>query len=664
MNLTTTIHDGSRIVSTQGLTIAPVNFSVHAQRGFNRSEYSVAGEIDDLFDTLGFLGYVIKINDKNGNLKWAGYIIEATVTTKGFTVGFNLLQMYNRVRVRYSFTNLNGENEDGVTEWAENADSIARFGIKEKSLTMSDTKVEAANAKRDTFLAEHANPISIITFETSDVAFATMVAVGAWNLLDWNYYENLLGKEMYENNSSRTMAIGWQLTDTSFGFHYNKLHDHGCRLHHMPEGARFLVSGSGANNKWFTMTGEAENETVESVTSTSFVFDPLDDIALMENMGDFVAESMIRVEGSLSNDGYYFVKKPGDNAIEITGGSHTIVAEGSGRNTTISMGNRIQVSERIALERPGQTTTITIPSFKIGQPFRITAASGWSLKEIACQVFRVGTPVDQLRFSIYSDNDGVPGTSLCSALLVTADVPFVASWQSAVLTSSYPLALSTNYWLVIDRTGTADYQNYFMVTLGDDPALLSAPSLEIKLHDGSSWISEYLSEGDVKHYVGFQLWGVADTLTILKDMLDANRWFTNVYIPTPSGVEDYIYKSGEESVLAEADKIMQAGTATGKRLIIRAAHETDITIEIESSPQMASAIFYDINGSRKRGNGSQLDQTDLVAGEWVYIVGGNTPLARSAFPLSPVLIQESEFDANSGIVRIVPWSMDDDEEGF
>ena len=130
MNLTTTIHDGSRIVNTQGLTISPVNFSVHAQRGFDRSEYSVAGEIDDLFDTIGFLGYVIKITAKHGNLKWAGYIIEDTVTTKGFTVGFNLLQMYNRVRVRYSFTHLNGENEDGVTEWAENADNSARIGIK------------------------------------------------------------------------------------------------------------------------------------------------------------------------------------------------------------------------------------------------------------------------------------------------------------------------------------------------------------------------------------------------------------------------------------------------------------------------------------------------------------------------------------------------------
>ena len=298
MNLTTTIQEGTRIVNLQNMTVSPVNFSFHAQRGFDRAEFSVSGEVDDLFDILEYLSYVIKINDKTGNLKWAGYIVEATVTTKGFTVGFNLSQMYNRVRVKYSFTNLNGENEDGTTTWAENADSIARFGIKEKTLTMSDTKVDAANAKRDTFLTGHANPVSIITFETSDVAFATMVAVGAWNLLDWNYYDNPLGREMYENNSSRGMAIGWQITDTSFGFHFGRLYDHGCRLHHMPENARFTVSGSQSNNRWFTLTNTAEDDTIQSVTSTGFVFDPFDDIALWENMSKFKAESMIRVTGS------------------------------------------------------------------------------------------------------------------------------------------------------------------------------------------------------------------------------------------------------------------------------------------------------------------------------------------------------------------------------
>lgn len=326
------------------------------------------------------------------------------------------------------------------------------------------------------------------------------------------------------------------------------------------------------------------------------------------------------------------------------------------------MGNRVQVAEKTSHERPGNTITVTIPSFRIAQPFRLTESTGWSIKEISCQVYRVGTPIDQLRFSIYSDNAGLPGAPLCSATLTTSEIPYVASWQSAILATSYALAAATTYWIVVDRTGPVDYQNYFMVNLGDDPLLSSAPGLDIKLFDGTFWISENLAEGVSKHCMGFQLWGVADSLTILKNMLDANRWFSNVFIMTASGVEDYIYKDGEESVLAEADKIMQAGTATGKRLLLRVNGEGDITIEIESTPQMASAIFYDTNGSRKRGNGTLLEPTAMVAGEWVYIVGDNIPFTRSAYPLSPVLIQESQFDANSGVVRITPWAMDDDED--
>lgn len=664
MKLITSIIDGNRTLELAGLDIMPTMLSAHAQMGYNRAEYAVSGLLESLFDVLGYLGYNIRTHDENGNLVWAGKIVEASVTTPGFTVGFNLEKMANRVRVKYSFTNLDGENEDGETAWAEDAVSIAKYGVKEKILTVADTKLAAAEAKRATFLASHANPVPIITFETGDAAYATLIATGAWNLLDWNYYENSLGKEIYENNNSRAMAIGWVLTGTTFGFNSNRLYDHACRLHHMPDGARFQVTGSHYNNKWFTASSTTDVDTVKSVTSTAFTFDPLDDIRLSGELEDFVDEVMVSVTNSLTNDGYYFVKTPGENRIEVTGGASQIDTEDSGRSITLAMGNNIQVREKTTLERPGYNTTISIPSFKLAQPFRLTTSAGWALNEISCQVYKVGTPSDQLRFSIYSDSAGVPGSSLCSALVTTDDLLNVPSWQSATLSAGYTLAINTTYWLVIDRTGGNSYENYFMVVLGDDPALNTATGLKLKMHDGSAWINENLTEGDVDHYIAFQLWGLSDTLTILKTILEASPYFTAVTITEASGVEDYIFKDGAETVSSEANKIMQAGTATGKRLLIRTNRESEITVVIEAAPTVADSVFYGIDGGRTRSNGAPLELTEAWVGEWVYVVGDNISIMRNSPPLFPVLVMEAQLDVNGGTLRIVPWAMDDDEDEY
>jgi hypothetical protein len=83
------------------------------------------------------------------------------------------------------------------------------------------------------------------------------------------------------------------------------------------------------------------------------------------------------------------------------------------------------------------------------------AANAWTL---STDVFKSGTPTDDLTLALYADSAGLPGSVLVSTTIPHGSV--TGSAQPFTLTGNVALTRGTTYWLGISR-GTTDAANYY-----------------------------------------------------------------------------------------------------------------------------------------------------------------------------------------------------------
>jgi hypothetical protein len=121
---------------------------------------------------------------------------------------------------------------------------------------------------------------------------------------------------------------------------------------------------------------------------------------------------------------------------------------------------------------------------KIAQPFTppITGAA----KGVAVRIQRTGAPsngTDNIRISLESDSSGDPsGTTVGSAVDIAwsaLGTSFTTIWLDV---NSPSLTGSSQYWLVLERTGSVNLSYYYQVEMLD-----TDPSGKFKIYNGSSW---------------------------------------------------------------------------------------------------------------------------------------------------------------------------------
>ena len=178
--------DFQNVDDLQGVDLAaalkPVSYSWAALGG--PEEALIAGEVGAhiLGALLRLLGREVRIWDDYGMLVWWGIV---TWVEMG-AVRYSLDEMANRVRVRY---------QDGMTDWAEEAESVRRYGIKERIFTALTNSQAVSEQLRDTLLKASAYPQgSPLPGEGASAAGEDnprrMVQVqvgcrGWWHTLDW-----------------------------------------------------------------------------------------------------------------------------------------------------------------------------------------------------------------------------------------------------------------------------------------------------------------------------------------------------------------------------------------------------------------------------------------------------------------------------------------------
>lgn len=151
-----------------------------------------------------------------------------------------------------------------------------------------------------------------------------------------------------------------------------------------------------------------------------------------------------------ANNGTFTVQSY-DNAGHIETVENTQVTEAAGATVTIALGDQPAIS-------------------KLAMKFRNTASGTWNADKVALRMQRVGSPGDKVQVQLCADSGGNPGTVLDQVDdggIAGSSVPTEMNWVEFPLNNTQPLALSTDYWLVVSRSGSASLTNYYIVSIDE-----------------------------------------------------------------------------------------------------------------------------------------------------------------------------------------------------
>jgi len=172
----------------------PIYFSWSAFGGPQVSHLKLTGSLRSLIASLRLLRSPVTVYADTTSPVWWGYVREVTIYFGELQIIATLDQLFNKVKVQYSFLSPDNHMADqSETAWVENTPSQTLFGIKELIIHRSKIDDDFADNLASTFLDGHAWPGSEFSQSHLDdpTAYAVVKCAGWFETLNWKYYENL-----------------------------------------------------------------------------------------------------------------------------------------------------------------------------------------------------------------------------------------------------------------------------------------------------------------------------------------------------------------------------------------------------------------------------------------------------------------------------------------
>jgi hypothetical protein len=583
-----------------------------------------------------WLGYYVVILNDNSNKVWFGRVTQTTTRRGGRQFTRSLDEMANRIAVSYSYNDANGNANNAVTGWADDADSELRYGVKEQLQSQGDATAEIAEALRDNALDLLSMPVKAVSFGGGGQTGGSLLCRGLWHTTAWRVFNQPGG--LIANDVSGTVdhLLGWGFTSATVGFDAteSRIHDISARLEDLRGDDRIVVSGAtnAGNNGTFTI---ATTTTVEpdSYTGTDIRFELSDDVFSTNSGFGFVQSAeMIKISGSAvaGNNRYYFAKD--DVAADHITVNPGVTASPAGSTVTVEQGHSIALTGSLTTEFPGATVTLTALGTLVAQSFTMPVDVPFLIAEVYVRVKRVGTPADSLTVAIRTNSSGSPsGTTLDSVNTLGSTLTEDMDWLKLSFSATVALSYGTTYWLVISRTGSNDPVNYYMVDLSED---LTYTDGTFKLWNGSAWASR---SPDVD--MPFQIWSHRETTNQISDMLTtAGQFFAVQDIQTASGRYSRQYRDGNQTAQAELETLLQAGKASGRRFL--SSVTPDRVVHVYEEPVYDGATSPLLNENMEILNADGVTPWELgklPAGMWLT-------LTNELPDDSDVFIERAEYD--------------------
>lgn len=641
MSWTVEIESGGNLLPwPAGVVVDMPTYGEQAQGGFDRAQIEATGPTDGLWALLRWLGYFVRIRNDAGDAVWFGLIYEATLRTGALEVGLSLDQMYNRIAVAYTTTGADGAAERATTAWAEDAESVARYGYKELLHTAADISPAQATALRDTLLATLSKPRAHLSLESGQPG-ATLRCSGLCETLGWRYYSQLAGLEEHVDGGQE-QPIGQGLTAATLGFTQDgRIHDTGNRLDALPKGHNVRVSGSTSNNGTHLL--DASGKDGSSYTASTISFDPSDDVADSANGLSFLAaDDIINITGSASNNGLRRVKTAAAGALTVST-PPTIITGAVGPSVTIAQAGSIKTTSIFTNELPAATVTLTVHGQKVAQSFSLAASVSWTVDQVAINVKKIGAPGDSVKVELCADSAGAPGTVLASATVAAASIYATMNWVAFDLGNTATISYGSTYWLVISRTVANDIDNYYAVDVDEG---LGYSRGALKVWTGAAWVAR-ATDADL----AFRVLGAWETTKQIQEIYNAcNQFFAALDLVDSSGVDSLQYRDGDGAGWAEVESLAAAGSSTGRRLLVSSTPDRVLRVQLQEQAG-DNNLLLSTDGALRMPTGRLLPAGHLPTAKWVRLadVPGNVDALAS---LANIFIERAEW--TSGRLRLEP----------
>lgn len=362
-------------------------------------------------------------------------------------------------------------------------------------------------------------------------------------------------------------------------------------------------------------------------------------------LGSFDAGDMIYITGSASNNGWFRVESGAADGewLEV---DRTLVVTAAGASVTVQRGNSVEVEETLVNEYPGASVTLAAYGEALAQvvtPEDTTAA--WKLWKVSLRARKVGSPVDDFRVAFF--NSGVGGA--VGALIEYVDVAGATlsddlGWFDVEFTLTSSVAYGSSYQVIASRTGAKSATDYYEVEINED--VLAPGTARVFVNGVWSW-------RDPAAAMYFALVGGEENVQQVVLSLDEyGEFIAGVTALTTSGLNSGLYRSGDRTVLADVQQLLDAGTSDNRRLLATVTKERYVTINAEPLPTSPSTI--DTEGFLRDPWDTPLPKSTCPVGFWLTardIIPALTQDENSPFP---VFVERAEYNVDSDELTVEP----------
>ena len=657
MNFSVILFDSlGHAVETSGLTLSPTMWEATAVGGPSGAEVDVSGELGAIWDLFTHIGGRIHILNDMGTVVWWGRVARVVLSTGASQVSLSLEEVRNRINIDYTYKDSDGAPQSDETGWMQDDWSVYRYGWFEERVSLPETTEVAALQTQFSWLTQVSVPEPTVEW-ADDVGsiLGQLECWGEWKSLEYVYYSNPLGREIYDESSDLEYLLNWEVVTATAGFGKKvggkRIHDYGGKLSKAVRGMMIDVTGSMYNNRSFTIDSVPTiDPPTATYSSTAIFYSSADELYdPTSGFGSFEPPEMILITGSdgegyADNDGWYFIQTKQDNGnIEVW--PSTILDSAPGAGSTVSRGHSMTVEEEVVDETPNGVVTMKSRGSRIAQKFRISETVGWGANEVLVRARREGVPAGNLHLQLHSDSAGVPGAVLSSVMVSSSFVGTKIDWVTFTLPATIDLVPGTDYWLSIGSSATASHLTYYSVGINSNKETqydLGA----VKILLGASWVDSWLPEVSVP----FQIWGTLDiALQIQAIIYDGLSWVDRVVVRNLTGIQTRYYRDGKSKSASEIESLLKVGTAEGVRLLADVTLAGEAIVSID--PPDDGPTYDVLTGVLKHSSGAAWEPGVLPAGRIVILDNVETSI-QTLSSLGTFLVDRARVLMLDGVPKI------------
>jgi hypothetical protein len=243
----------------------------------------------------------------------------------------------------------------------------------------------------------------------------------------------------------------------------------------------------------------------------------------------------------------------------------------------------------------------------------ITPAGDMALRYVDVRLRKVGSPTDDARIQVQSDNAGVPsGTNLGQALVSPSAISAEGyPWVRFEFDPAVEVSQGTPVWLVLGRAGQPSQSDFYLAGV-DESMAFTGGVFRVYNHVITSWIARN-PDCDLL----FRVTATQDTAEQLHAVFAAgNQFLSGMVVEGETGVESVPYLNRPATCYAQVLRLLRMGTGEQRHLLAEVSVDRRLVISV--APVAGAADWYvDEEGVYYDAQHNRLMPGIVPVGRWV-----------------------------------------------